>query len=157
MIPSAPTCNPATPKSEIPYAMQIQRFSIQLSKSNEAEKIMNLFNNFYKKTTAATLVKQGLANQATASSKQIKDCIVLLANGLGETWKSASKEAAAGMVLVALAKNDALKNYLNNSGWDLVLNFVYSNPKIAKAISPRTMGEIFSYQASAPRAMLAAI
>jgi hypothetical protein len=137
--------------------MQIQRFSIQISKSNEAEKVMNLFNNFYKKTTAATLVQQGLANQATASSKQIKDCIVLLANGLGESWKSASKEAAAGMVLVALAKNDALKNYLNNNGWNLVLNFVHSNPKIAKAISPRTMGEIFSYQASAPQAMLAAI
>ncbi len=117
---------------------------------------MNLFNNFYKKTTAATLVRQGLANGATASSKQIKDCIVLLANGLGENWKSASKEAAAGMVLVVLAKNDALKNCLNNNGWNLVLNFVYSNPKIAKAISPRTMGEIFSYQASAPQAMLTA-
>ncbi len=118
---------------------------------------MNLFNNFYKKTTAATLVKQGLANDVTASSKQIKDCIVLLANGLGETWKSASKEAAAGMVLVALAKNDALKNYLNHNGWNLVLTFVHANPKIAKAISPRTMGEIFSYQALAPQAMLATI
>ena len=118
---------------------------------------MNLFNNFYKKTTAAMLVKEGLADEATASSKQIKDCIVLLANGLGETWKTASKEAAAGMVLVALAKNDALKNYLNNNGWNLVLTFVHANPKIAKAISPRTMGEIFSYQASAPQAMLAAI
>ena len=118
---------------------------------------MKLFNNFYKKTTAASLVKNGLANEQTASSKQIKDCIVLLANGLGETWKSASKEAAAGMVLVALAKNVGLQNYLNIDGWNRVLSFVHSNPKIAKAISPRTMGEIFSYQSSSPHAMLVGV
>ena len=118
---------------------------------------MKFFNNINKKSNAATLVKLGLANEDTASVKQIKDCIFLLANGLGETWKSASKEAAAGMVLVVLAKNIELRNYLNNNGWKLVLSFVRANPKIAKDISPRTMGEIFAYQAAANQPVLMGI
>jgi len=110
---------------------------------------MKLFNNINKKSNAATLVKHGLASEDTASVKQIMDCIYLLANGLGETWKTASKESAAGMVLVVLAKNIELKKYLNENGWKLVLSFVRSNPKIARDISPRTMSEIFAYQATA--------
>ena len=99
----------------------------------------------------------GLANEETASIKQIMDCIYLLANGLGETWKTASKESAAGMVLVVLAKNIELKNYLNNNGWKLVLSFVRSNPNIARDISPRTLGQIFAYQATAQQPMLMGI
>ena len=118
---------------------------------------MKFFNRINKKTNAARLVKRGLANEDTASFKQIMDCIYLLANGLGETWKSASKEAAAGMVLVALAKNIELRNYLNSNGWQLVLSFIRANPKIAKNISPRTMGEIFAYQATAQRPMLTSV
>ena len=110
---------------------------------------MKIFDRINKKSNAARLVKGGLANENTASFKQIMDCIYLLANGLGETWKSASKEAAAGMVLIALAKNAELKSYLNNNGWKLVVSFVRSNPNIAKALSPRTMSEIFSYQQTA--------
>ena len=115
---------------------------------------MKFFNNINKKSNAALLVKHGLANEDTASFKQIRDCIYLLANGLGETWKMASKEAAAGMVLVALAKNIELRKYLNNTGWKLVLSFVNANPTVAKNISPRTMGEIFAYQATAREPML---
>ena len=85
------------------------------------------------------------------------DCIVLLANGLGETWKTASKEAAAGMVLVVLAKNIELKNHLNNNGWKLVLSFVSTNPKIARDISPRTMSQIFAYQATTQEPLLMGI
>jgi hypothetical protein len=118
---------------------------------------MKFFNNINKKSNAATLVKHGLANEETASVKQITDCIFLLANGLGETWKTASKEAAAGMVLVMLAKNIELKNYLNNNGWKLVLSFVSTNPKIARGISPRTMSQIFAYQATANQPMLMGI
>ena len=115
---------------------------------------MKFFNNINKKSDAAQLVKHGLADENTASFRQIKDCIYLLAVGLGETWKTASKESAAGMVLVAMAKNIELKNYLNNNGWKLVLCFVHANPGIAKNISPRTMGEIFAYQSSAREPML---
>jgi hypothetical protein len=154
IYPSPPTCNPAAPIAEIEYAIANFLFSIQLSKSSKTEKTMKFFNNINKKSNAALLVKHGLANEDTASFKQIRDCIYLLANGLGETWKMASKEAAAGMVLVALAKNIELSNYLNNTGWKLVLSFVYANPTIAKDISPRTMGEIFAYQATAQEPML---
>ena len=149
IYPSPPTCNPAVPIAEIEYATAHFTPSIQLSNKRQTEKTMIFFNNINKKSNAATLVKQGLANEDTASVKQIMDCIVLLANGLGETWKTASKESVAGMVLVVLAKNVELKNYLNNNGWKLVLSFVRSNPKIARDISPRTMSEIFAYQATA--------
>jgi len=81
----------------------------------------------------------------------------LLANGLGETWKTASKESAAGMVLVVLAKNIELKNYLNSNGWKLVMSFVRTNPKIARDISPQTLGQIFAYQATAHEPMLMGI
>jgi hypothetical protein len=79
----------------------------------------------------------------------------LIRGSLGETWKSASKEAAAGMVLVALAKNAELKHFLNSNGWKLVVCFVRSNPYIAKDLSPRTMGEIFAYQQAVRAPMLA--
>ncbi|MCG6888901.1 MAG: hypothetical protein LJE92_04885 [Gammaproteobacteria bacterium] len=115
---------------------------------------MKFFDNLNKKANAAALVKRGLANADTVTFKQIMDCIYLLANGLGETWKKASKEAAAGMVLVALAKNIELKSYLNNNGWKLVLSFIRTNPKIVGDISPRTMGEIFAYQATLQEPML---
>jgi len=115
---------------------------------------MKFFDNLNKKANAAALVRHGLANADTVSVKQIMDCIYLLANGLGETWKKASKEAAAGMVLVALAKNIELKSYLNNNGWKLVLSFIRTNPKIVGDISPRTMGEIFAYQATTQEPML---
>jgi hypothetical protein len=118
---------------------------------------MKFFDRINKKSSAARLVKRGLANEDTVSFKQIMDCIYLLANGLGETWKSASKESAAGMVLVALAKNIELRNYLNSNGWKLVLSFIHANPKIAKDLSPRTMGEIFAYQATAQQPLLMSV
>ena len=57
------------------------------------------------------------------------------------------------MVLIVLAKNDELKNYLNTTGWKLVLSFVKSSPEIAKDLSPRTMNEILSYQLRAKNPM----
>jgi hypothetical protein len=157
IYPSPPTCNPATPIAEIEYATANFQPSIQLSNKRQTEKTMKFFNNMNKKSNAATLVKHGLANEDTASVKQILDCIYLLANGLGETWKTASKEAAAGMVLLTLAKNIDLANYLNNNGWKLVLSFISTNPKIARDISARTMGQIFAYQATAHEPMLMGI
>lgn len=115
------------------------------------------------KSDAAALVKRGLANNKMANRKQMMDCIYFLTNGLGEPWKSASKEAVAAMALIALAKNTELKNslntllnsLLNSNGWKLVLSSVCSNSYIAKNLSPRTMGEIFSYQQAVRAPMLA--
>jgi hypothetical protein len=108
---------------------------------------MNFFKNINKGSSAASLVKQGLVNEDTVSMKEIMDCIFLVADVMRETWKSVSKEAAAGMVLVVLSKNGKLKNYLNAAGWNLVLIFIKSNPKIVNDISPGTLAEINSYQA----------
>jgi hypothetical protein len=119
------------------------------------EMTMNFFRNINKKDSAATLVKEGLANKESVSVKEIADCVFLMANATGDAWKSASKEAAAGMVLIVLARNTELKTYLNATGWKLVLSFVKSSPTIAKSLSPRTMGEIFSYQLAAEEPMLA--
>lgn len=107
---------------------------------------MKFLVNLRKNSVAADLVKQGLANAQSVSTRRIRDCILLLANGLGETWKSASKEAAAGMALVALAKNAELGSFLNSRGWKLVISFITANPEIARNISPRTLGEIFAHQ-----------
>ena len=115
---------------------------------------MKFFKNLNKKSSATTLVREGMVNQESVTIKEIADCVFLLANNTGEAWKSASKEAAAGMVLIVLAKNSDLKNYLNATGWKLVLSFVKSSPDIAKDLSPRTIGEIFSYQLAAREPLL---
>ena len=109
---------------------------------------MNFFNNINKGTSAATLVKQGLANEDTITMKEIMDCIFLVADVMRETWKSVSKEAAAGMVLMVLSKNAMLKKWGYAAGWEVVLIFFKSNPNIAKDISPITLAEINSYQAA---------
>jgi hypothetical protein len=117
---------------------------------------MKFFDRFNKRSNAAMLVKQGLANEESVTIQQIRDCIFLLANATGETWKTASKEAAAGKALIVLAKNAELKNCLNRKGWKLVVSFITTNPEIARDISPRTMGQIFSYQQSSIVTMSAA-
>ena len=107
---------------------------------------MNLFNNLTKKSGTATLVKNSLASQETVTAKQIRDCIYLLANAMGDTWKQASQEATAGMVLMALAKNRALKTFLNSNGWHLVLGLLKSTPQLERDLSSRLRNEISLYQ-----------
>lgn len=119
---------------------------IKQSELIEARNEMNFFKNMNKKETAAILVKKGLTHRKTVRMKEIMDCMFLLANALGETWKSASTEAAAGMVLIVLAKNAMLKNSINAAGWRLVINFFDSNPEIARDISPRALAEINAYR-----------
>jgi hypothetical protein len=116
---------------------------------------MKFFTNFNKTNSAATLVREGMVDRESVTVKEVTDCVYLLANATGEAWKNASKEAAAGMVLIVLAKNTDLKNYLNTTGWKLVLSFVKASPDIARNISPRTMGEIFSYQLATRKPVLA--
>ena len=113
---------------------------------------MNSVETNSHKPDSATLVINGLARRDSTSHKQVREHMLRLARGLGEIWKSASREAAAGMVLLALAQNRDLRQYLNNHGWNLVIDFVTANPEIAKHISPRTIGEILSYEMTSPAA-----
>ena len=115
---------------------------------------MTFFKDFNKKSSAAVLARQGMVNAESVSINQVSDCIFLLKNATGEAWKKANREAVAGMALVVLAKNVELGNYLNATGWKLVVSFVKSNPDIARSISPRTMGEILSYQVAIREPML---
>jgi hypothetical protein len=96
----------------------------------------------------AKLARTGIAQQESVSLEQIRRSISLLTRSLGETWESESKEAAAGMLLVALANNSDLRQYLNDIGWRLVERFVTAHPEIASNISPRVVGDIFAYQHS---------
>jgi len=107
---------------------------------------MSFFDNFNKTSAAADLVRSGLANREAINSKQIRDCIYLLENALGETWKKASKQAAAGLVLIALARNVALKQFLNGCGWSLVMSLVQTNPAITRDLASGKRAEIQSYQ-----------
>jgi hypothetical protein len=114
---------------------------------------MNYFNNLNKKARVAELVKRGLENRDAVSGKEIRDCIYLLENAMGDTWKSTSKHAAAGMVLMALAKNSSLARFLNSCGWFLVLNLVQSTPRITRDLPSGKRAEIHSYQAGQMTAM----
>jgi hypothetical protein len=114
---------------------------------------MHFFKNINKRRSAAKLASQGMVDAESVSINEISGHIFLLRQAIGETWKSTSKEAAAGMALVILAKNVELKNFLNPTGWKLVISFVISCPDVAKNLSPRTIGEIFSYQAAVRQPM----
>ncbi len=109
---------------------------------------MNFLKNINKRSTTATLVKNGLVNAEIKSRTDILDCIFIVADVMGDTWKTASKEIAAGIVLVVLAKNAVLIDYINAAGWDLVLNLIKTNPEFAKNIAPGTLAEINTYQAA---------
>jgi len=95
------------------------------------------------------LVENGLVSEQAISREEILDCVFLVADIMRETWQTMSRETAAGMVLVVLAKNARLKDYVNTIGWDLVLNLIKTNPEIADDIAPGTLAEINMYQAAA--------
>jgi hypothetical protein len=107
---------------------------------------VNLFQNLNKNSGTATLVKNSLVDRETVTTKQIRDCIYLLANAMGDTWKQASQEATAGMVLMALAKNRALQTFLNSNGWHLVVGLLKSTPQLERDLSSRLRNEIGLYQ-----------
>lgn len=114
---------------------------------------MNYFNNINKKGATTVLVKRGLADQDAVSGKEIRDCIYLLECALGDTWKETSRQAAAGMVLMSLAKDKALSQILNACGWNLVMALVQSVPRITREISSHKRAEIDDYRSSMTMAM----
>ena len=110
---------------------------------------MNFFKNLNKSITTARLVESGLVNGETVTRKEILDCEFLVADVMREKWKTISKETAAGIVLVVLAKNALLKEFINAAGWELVSNLVKTNPEFAKDMAAGTLAEISLYQAAA--------
>ena len=110
---------------------------------------MNFFKNINKSDSTAILVENGLVSEQAMTRKEILDCVFIVADVMRETWQTMTRETAAGMVLVVLAKNARLKDYVNTIGWDLVLNLIKTNPEIADDIAPGTLAEINMYQAAA--------
>lgn len=114
---------------------------------------MIFFNNLNKKGATTELVKSGLAKQDAVSGQEIRDIIYLLECSLGDTWKNTTRQAAAGMVLMSLAKDRALNQVLNSCGWNLVLTLVQSTPNIERDISSGKRDEIYRYQSGMALAM----
>jgi hypothetical protein len=110
-------------------------------------KEMNFFKNLNKSATTARLVENGLVNGEAVTRKEILDCEFLVADVMRENWKTISKETAAGIVLVVLAKNALLKEFINAAGWELVSSLVKTNPEFAKDMAAGTLAEINSYHA----------
>ena len=107
---------------------------------------MKLLEKMFKGQAAAALVKRGLCDGCQMTRKAIMDSLQLLAGALGDSWQRVSREAAAGMVLVSLAKNASLASYLNATGWQLVMAFIGDHPDLARNLSPRALAEIGTYR-----------
>jgi hypothetical protein len=118
---------------------------------------MKYLRRIFNRRATAELVKRALREDRYVSFKAITACLDLLAGALGRNWYRASREAAAGMVLVMLAKEAKLGDYVNDLGWNLVLTFVGENAEIVRYLSPRAMTEISARQAVQPGALLAAV
>jgi hypothetical protein len=111
-------------------------------------KEMNFLNRISKSASTAKLVEDGLVNNEIATRKEILDCVFLVADVMREKWKSMTRETAAGVVLIVLAKNAMLKDYINVTGWALVSDLIKKNPEFAKDMAAGTITEIKSYQAA---------
>ena len=109
---------------------------------------MNFLYNINKSASTAKLVEDGLVNNDVATRKEIRDCVYLVADVMREKWKTMTRETAAGIVLVVLAKNAMLKDYINATGWALVSNLIKTNPEFTKDIAAGTLTEINSHQAA---------
>jgi len=110
---------------------------------------MNFFKNINKSDSTAILVENGLVSEQAMTREEILDCVFLVADVMREPWQTMTRETAAGMVLVILAKNARLKDYINAAGWDLVLNLIKTNPELAIDMAPETLAEINLYRAAA--------
>jgi hypothetical protein len=147
-MPGTPTVDPAAPIVEIVYPGVFYAATIGLSDLTWMEKAVIFFKRMNKKATTASLVENGLNDEKAITRKEIQDCVFIVADVMSEIWKTASKETAAGIVLVVLAKNSMLKDTINATGWNLVSNLFKTNPEFAADISSGTLAEINRYQAS---------
>ena len=116
---------------------------------------MQYINRILKRYATATLVSQGLRREQKVTRRAIMQCHDLLSDALGQSWQRASREAAAGMVLVLLARESELDDFFNDRGWEMVLTSVGDHSRMVMDISPRTMSDIRAWQATRLEALLA--
>jgi len=145
--PRPPTFDPVTPIVACTYPDGFYATTIDSSDLTRMGKEMNFLNNINKSASTAKLVENGLVNEEVVSRKEILDCVFLVADVMREKWKTMTRETTAGIVLVVLAKNAMLKDYINATGWALVSNLIKTNPEFAKDIAAGTLAEINSYRA----------
>jgi hypothetical protein len=145
--PGPPTVDPVAPFIACTYPDGFYATTIGSSDITRMGKEMSFLNNITKSASTAKLVEDGLINNKVASRKEILDCVFLVADVMREKWKTMTRETAAGVVLVVLAKNAMLKDYINATGWALVSNLIKTNPEFAKDIAAGTLTEINSYRA----------
>jgi hypothetical protein len=109
---------------------------------------MQFLSRFLKRQINAALVRRALNKHRKVSRKAILEAQVLLEEALGRDWQRTSREAAAGLVLIRLAKDAALEDYLNDLGWDLVLTAVGDHSRLVTQISLRAMADIHAWQSA---------
>jgi hypothetical protein len=111
-------------------------------------KSMKPFSGFNRHGKIERLVNAGLLAPGDDREVAVANCIYLLAGSLGDSWRALGREAAAGMVLLALAKDSALENHLNDCGWKLVSGCIDSLPSPTRSLHPRTLREILARRAA---------
>ena len=116
---------------------------------------MQFLIKFLQRQMTAALVRQALRKELKPGRKAIMDCQALLTDALGPSWQATSREAAAGLILVRLAKDAALEDYLNDFGWDLVLTAVGDHSRLVTQVSPRAMADIHAWQSARLEQLLA--
>jgi Mn-dependent DtxR family transcriptional regulator len=116
---------------------------------------MRYLNRILKRYTTAALVRQGLRKEKKVTRRAIIECQDFLAEALGESWHRASREAAAGLVLLRLAREAVLDDYLTDRGWDSVLTCVGDHSQIVRFVSARAMSDIHAWQSNRLEALLA--
>ena len=103
--PGPPTVDPVAPIVACAYADGFYATTIGSSDLTRMGKEMNFLNRISKSASTAKLVEDGLVNNEIATRKEILDCVFLVADVMREKWKSMTRETAAGVVLIVLAKN----------------------------------------------------
>lgn len=115
---------------------------------------MKPFSGFNRHGKIERLVNAGLLAPGDDRGVAVSNCIYLLAGSLGDSWRALGREAAAGMVLLALARDSALENYLNDCGWKLVSGCIDALPALTPFLPPRTLRKILARRAASGSAPL---
>ena len=116
---------------------------------------MKFLSRLFRRQAIAIMARQALSAQSGVSRRAIMQAQDLLAAALGRGWRRASREAAAGMVLVLLARSAELGDFANEYGWELVLTAVGDHSRTVMEISPRAMPDLRAWQAARLEALLA--
>ena len=116
---------------------------------------MELLHRILRRQAIAIMVRRALRTEPGVTRRAIMQAQDLLADALGRSWQRASREAAAGMVLVWLARQSELDDYVNERGWELILTSVGDHSRIVMDISPRAMPDLRAWQAVRLEALLA--